>query len=84
MVLVTLYVTRAPVSKHFTIIGVTSPHYESIIMNKSTLLNVLWGVYNNPVTPSSKKTECLALIQAALESSDNDKLVKKIEEVLNG
>ncbi len=53
-------------------------------MNKTTLLNVLWGVYNNPVTPSSKKTECLALIHDALEVSDNPKLVKKIEEVING
>lgn len=53
-------------------------------MNKTTVLNVLWGVYNNPVTPDAKKTECLALINEAIKSSDNAKLVAKVEAALNG
>ena len=49
-------------------------------MDNNTALHVLWGVYNNPLTPDAKKREVLEAIKANI---GDDKLSQKIESVIN-
>lgn len=50
-------------------------------MNASTVLHVLWGVFNNPNTPAATKELVKARIETALKSNTS-KLSKKISKKL--
>ena len=52
-------------------------------MDINTKIHVVWGVYNNPMTPEDKKVKAEALLRQIVATLEPTKLTKKIEEALN-
>lgn len=53
-------------------------------MDLNTKLHVLWGVYNNPLTPENKKEQAAELLRAAVAVVEPNKLTAKINAKLGG
>ena len=51
-------------------------------MNASTVLHVLWGVFNNPNTPAKTKEIVRTRIDQAIKEDQTSKLSKKISKKL--
>lgn len=51
-------------------------------MKETTVLHVLWGVFNNPNTPAKTKELVKARIVTAISNGESSKLAKKISKKL--